>query len=356
MEKLNFNDVVRRVPLKPLTDLGDRLVNVRTLDVQNAVTAGLPVYPYKYLPVAWNDARGVESRNPDPDAVVLTKGTIVSLITNQTTIDYGIPTPTASGTVPVYNDQTTVAKDLIYVPVDENPWGYQESVTALLIPANGGAQSTTPYSVLDDNNAGWTSSASSSLVLAANIPVGVVYQDVYQDIRGQYLNYQKHDIYGVACKGFVTIPYVDTNKVADFGSDADVVPATVGKAYPTVWRKNAFFYFDGSAEGARPGTLLQSDLYGRFKTQSNAVTGARTAQTVGVVKSCDSRFPKDLSSTIQAYEGMMIPSNQTAGLPTELYIFARDVLVASGAAAAKSNILSAVRSGAIGYVRIQLQM
>lgn len=359
METLNFNDRIRRMPLKTLTDLGDRLVNIRTIDVQDAVTAGLPVYPYKYLPVMWNDARGVDSRNVDPDAVVLTKGTIVSLITNQTTIDYGIPPVTSSGTVPVYNDQLTDGLDQIYLPVDENPFGYQESVTALLITANGGSQSTTPYSSLDNNNSGWTDSETSSLVLAANVPVGIVYQEVYQDIRGQYLNYQKHDIYGIACKGFVTIPYVDTNKISDFGSDANVVPDTADRGYVAVWQKNAFLYFDGSAAEGRAGSLVTSDLYGRFVPQyttTSVLTGSRTAQTVGVIKSCDSRFPKELVSTIQTYPGLAIPGNQTAGLPTELYQFAKAVLTGCAADHAKADILAAVQSGGIGYVRIQLQM
>lgn len=367
MESLNFNDKIRRIPLKQLTDLGDRLVNIRTLDVQDAVTAGLPVYPYKYLPVMWNDARGVSTRNVDPDAVVLTKGTIVSLITNQTVMspspDYGIPTPTESGTIPVYNDQLTAGLDLIYLPIDGNPFGYQESVTALLIPANGGlGQSTIPYSALDNNNAGWTSDETSNLVLNSNIPVGVVYQDVYQDIRGQYLNYQKHDIYGIACKGFITIPYVDTHKVTKFGDDSNVVPDDANKGYVAVWQKYAFLYFDGNTAAGRAGSLLTSDDYGRFIPQYNSGTtptnliGIRTAQTVGVIKSCDSRFPKDLTSTIQTYPGLAIPGNQTAGLPTELYQFAKAVLVGCGDAAAKSDILAVVQSGGIGYVRIQLQM
>ena len=193
-------------------------------------------------------------------------------------------------------------------------------------------------------------------MLAANIPVGVVYQDVYQDIRGQYLNYMKHDIYGVACKGFMTIPYVDTSKITDFGSDADVVPATAGKAYPSIWRKYSFFYFDGSVDEARAGTLLQSDLYGRFKAQGTSLSQVRNVQTVGTVKSCDSRFPKELTNVIQAYPDMSIPSNLTGGLPTELYQFAKDVLTATGVTAEKSDILAAVQSGGIGYVRIELQM
>lgn len=353
-EQLNFNGSRRDVPLRSI-DVGDRQVILDTLPVSNLVTLDIAAYPYKYLPVMWIDKRGVETRGDyAPSGIVLNKGTIVSLLTNQTSINYGIPAPSSSGTIPVYVDETT--GNVVYQPVDDKYFGYQESIFSLLVPANGGANSTLPYSALDDEDeAGWTKSTDSDLVLTANKPVGIVIQNVYQDIRGAYINYETGDVYTIANKGIVHIPYVDTSKIANFGNDSNVA-APAGTIYESIWKKYTFIYFDSSASEGAAGTLVKSDMYGKFVCQDASASAAKTVQTVGSLKSTDSRFPKDLTAMIQNYPGISLRGSGTAGLPEDLYNFGKAVLTAGGSNPDKKDILAAVQEGAIGIAVINIDL
>ncbi|MHA1874008.1 MAG: hypothetical protein ACTSVB_07830, partial [Candidatus Heimdallarchaeaceae archaeon] len=240
MTKLNFNDRIRYIPQKPLKDLSQGLIEIK-LEVQNPEYSGVNAYPYKYLPVMYIVSEKIRGGE---EGVVIPKGTIVSLLTNQTSIEKGIPNPDASGTIPVYIDAVT--GNIVYSPIDEAYYGYHESIVALLVPCNGGNASQIPYSSLDDQVEGWTKSTDSPLALGPNIPMGIVIEPIYQDTRGKYLNYEpKKDVYSTVVKGRFNIPYVDTSQLT-FGSDADV-SAGNDTAYAALWRENQFLYFDGSA-------------------------------------------------------------------------------------------------------------
>ena len=347
--KFNFNNTISRIPQKKLQPqtLSQGLIMVK-LEVTNPEYSGVTAYPYKYLPVMLISDEKVHG---GAEGIVMPKGTIVSLVTNQTTIASGIPVPSASGVIPVYNDAVT--GDLVTMPIDGSFYGYDESLTALLVPANGGANSTIPYSALDDAINSWAKSTNDPLQIAANIPLGIVLADVYQDIRGKYLNYQTHDAYSTVISGRMNIPFVDTSKIEGFGSAADIL-AQNPSAYAAVWKKWAFYYFDGSASQARSGALLKSDLYGKFITESAAVGAQRTVQTVGYVQSLDCRWPKELAGMIQTYYDTRLMGVNTAGLPTDLYLFAYETLGALDMDNSPEAILARVRDGAFGYARIQL--
>lgn len=351
-KRLNFNDSVRRIPQKSLTSsvLLHSLTMIKII-MERPEWSGVTAYPYKYLPVMSIPSERVHG---GLEGIVMPKGTIVSLVTANTTITDGIPVPTASGEIPVFLDQLD-AGTIISKPIDDSFFGYDESVTALLVPANGGSASTIPYSALDTTIGLWNDANDASLVLGANIPYGIMAQDVYQDIRGANLNYQTHDSYSTIISGRMSIPFVDTGKLATFGSDASVA-AGLTDGYTSVWRNWAFCQFDSTAtpvEGLA-GQTLKSDLYGKFVIESAATSANITVQTVGRLQALDCRFPKDLSGLVQNYYGTELLGTNTAGIPTDLYKFAQTILAALGQASTRLDILEAVQDGMFGYARIQV--
>lgn len=349
----NFNDRIRKIPQKSISSAmfsREKLAMIK-LEITNAEYSGVAAYPYKYLPVM---TIADERRHGGKEGIVLPKGTVVSLVTNQTTIaTYGstVPVPTGSGTIPQYLDQLN-NDALVTAPIDASFFGYDDSITALLVPANGGAQSTIPYSTLDDEIGLWSASTDSDLIIGANLPMGIVERDVYQDIRGAYLNYQTHDAYSTVIEGRMWYPFVNTSIITDFGSDADVA-TPAGSAYEAVWRKWSFLAGAGSA-ALRSGTLVKSDLYGKLVIEGTSATQSKTVQSVGKIITTDCRFPKDLSGAIQNYEGMTLLGVNTGGIPTDLYLFAYDVLTALGQSNNKADIVARIQNGAFGYARVQL--
>lgn len=354
MAKLNFNTTeTPRTALRAVQDVAlGRTIG--DLEVSEGINPHLPTYPYKYLPVMIID-------NASDEGIVLVKGTIVSLLTNQTSLvdgipASGIPEPLTSGNIPVTDDATTTAVDWIVANIDDNIFGYDQSIVGLLVPANGGTASEIPYSALDTTVATFADSGTAPLNLGANMPVGVVYQDIYQDIRGFNLNYQMHDVYGYATRGFINVPFVDTAAVSDFGSSTDIVAATrdATTRYNSVWRRYAYLYFTHANNGGSSGQILCSDLYGKFVPQGTAATTAVTAQSVGRLHACDSRFPKDLTATVQTYPGSRVTGTDTAGLPAMLYHFVKATLEHDGTVRTNTQIITDVQNGNFGLARIGL--
>jgi len=348
--QLNFNDKFRKIPQKALLrdNLTFKEVMMIKLQVINPEYSGILAYPHKDLPVMWIQDEPVHGAQ---EGIVMPKGTIVSLLTNQTTITHGVPNPTSSGTIPWYIDALT--GDTVVTPVDDTYYGYQEGVTALMVPANGGAQSAIPYSSLETDLGLWTKSTDSAFTIAANIPMGIVMENIYQDIRGAYLNLQTHDAYTTCIEGRLDVPFVDTSKITEFGTDADIAAVT-DSAYAALWRKWQFFAFNGTAGAARSGAFVKSDLYGKFALESGATNATKSIQTVGKVISYDCRFPKELSGTIQNYPGETLLGTATAGVPADLYVFAKTTLLKLGAEATPAAILHRIQDGAFGYAKIQI--
>lgn len=355
MAKLNFNtNVVPRQALRPIADLSlGRTIG--EIDVSDGISPALPSYPHKYLPVNVID-------NVSKEGIVMVKGTIVSILDNQTQLyspnmpGSGIPVPTTSGTVPVGDDATNTG-NWITGNIDDDYFGYEQSVISLLVPSNGGSTSELRYSALDDTAGAYAASTDSVFKIGPNIPAGIVYQDVYQDIRGLNLNYQVHDVYGIACRGFITVPFVDTTLVTTFGSSANTQTATLDAttAYYAVYRKFPFLYFASAGLGGASGQAVTSDLNGKFVPLGTSITTALTVQTVGLLKACDSRFPKDLVATVQTYPGSAVTGTDTAGIPSMLYHFAKAVLtVTLSAVPTNAQIVDAIQHGKFGLARIAL--
>jgi len=347
--KLNFNDKIRRIPQKALTrtHLTWQDVMMIKLQVTNPEWSGVMAYPFKDLPVMWIED---ELTHGGEEGVVMCKGTIVSLLTMQTSITHGIPVPTSSGTVPWYVD--AVDSDTVNTYIDDAAYGYPEGIVALMVPANGGATSVHPYSSDDTDLNGWNSASTSNLSLGANIPCGIVMENIYQDIRGAFLNYQTHDAYSTIIEGRLDVPFVDLTKFTTFGTDADVAAAT-DSAYALLRKKWQFLSFSSGSD-CGSGSFIKSDKYGKMVIESGAVTANPTIQTVGRVLTYDCRYPRDLSATIQNYSGITAMGTVTEGVPVDLFVFAQSALEKASLLHAAVDVVHRIQEGMFGYARIQL--
>jgi hypothetical protein len=370
--KMNFSaETARKQPMRtaPSKYLTSRLrPNVERSD---GIALSEAFYPARCLPVMWQDVETEEW-------VVLTKGTIVSLLTKEIGAS-GMVNVSSSGSIPVFDDATTAAADVVTANIDSSYWGYPEAIAGLLTPANGGAISEIPYST-NDVTAGTFCPGAHVMTtarlndpiqnfysVAANMPIGIVYQDVYQDIRGKSLNYETFSIWGVLCDKYIEVPFVDYYKASNFVSGfvdsyedkINNMSTTTCAGYINVWKKYPFFYFSSNAGpiGAYPGQLIKSDLYGKFMPQGTAVTTAATAQTIGKLVLTDSRFPKDMLEAVDTYYDSRMPGTQTAGAPGFLFEFIRDAYYgANGTYPDASTVMSRIQSGDYGVARIQLNI
>ena len=374
MYTLNFNlNKTSTQPQAPVNRAIGRIIG--ELEVSEGINPYVAAYPFKYLPVCIVDNQSKQGTTDAKQGIVILKGTIVSAITSGTRI-YGTSDPVISGIPCVsgygqivgWNDATTTAVDWVYVSIDDSYFGYEDDTTCLLVPCNGGATHTIyNYSSLDAELNSWDSTGD-ALTLGANYPVGVVFMDIYQDIRGKYLNYaQDYDTYSYASKGFIQLPYVDTTTLTDFcidptisnngvNTEVDCVAGSETKnPYYYVYKKHCFVY--GPTLVA--GKYLKSDQYGRWVPE----TTPQTIHTVGQVKTVDFRFPKDLTETVDAYPTTpAVTSTQTYGVPADLYAFASDVLKystnatygKSGTTPTAAEVLLAIQNCVIGYAKISI--
>lgn len=369
MSTLNFSPTTKNVPLKRRLDKFDESRIRPNIATSEGITSDRPFPPYPYLPVQFKDVT-------TEDWVVLQKGTIVSALTNNTvdpvnnalTGAYHVGDPDLSGQVYL---GLGVDGTMRSVYIDSTYWGYEEYIAGLLVPCNGGSASKLPYSSDDVNQTITVSgayvttvnvAAGYTLPLAINKPIGITYQDVYQELEGRYMNYDLHNksIYGIMYDKVIEIPYVMADKFgAVEGALLDSKTFTVGdiatpdanNLYSDVWKKHAFAYF-ATAATAIPGSLLKSDLYGKFMAFTDESSGE--SQVVGKVIVTDTRFPKGSLEFVDTFPESTVPGTDTGGLPYILYAFVYDLLVASGITPTRKQVLDVVHGGAVGMVTISL--
>lgn len=316
---------------------------------------------YKYLPVQLKDVT-------TEDYIVIPKGRIVSaLCAEQTSPTGGIVQPTMSGTQYSFESQTT--SNFVTRGIDTSHFGYDGYMSALIYPANGGTE-VNHYYTADDvlattiTASGTYAAAQDSMVAPANYPIGVVYHDWYQDIRGKWLNYRMWPDGGhVLCDYFIEVPFVKMQSLgvnSNLPLSSGVTPRASINDYTTaaslrdINKKFTYLSVDLDTETFVPGIWLKSDYIGNYAVEG---TGNKTTQTVGKLISTDSRFPKAGMDDVQTYPGSDMPGTQTAGLPSFLFEFVRQVqTTAEGTAPTVEQILSFVQEGAYGVARIQLSV
>lgn len=321
-------------------------------------------YPSKYLPVQFQDVW-------TEDFVVIPKGKVVSALGIG---DYGLTTD-ASGmgsvsgalSIPVFTNR---AGTVVTSAHDGTYWGYDESVAGLLVPCNGGTDRTTSnsyeYSTLDVT-AGTFKSLSAvaaagddvgGILSSGNMPIGAAMYDIYQDIRGKYMNYDMWDKWGILNDWYVTMPFVaETNYTGLSNYKALAVDAS--KDDDTLLDALRRFTYLSIPNGtvARTGSSVQADVRGNYVIQSAAVTGNITNQTVGRLVALDCRWPKDMQEYVDTYEGSQMSGTDTGGIPYWLFLFAYTYLnAANGTAPSINNITSAIKAGNFGMARVQLHI
>ena|SRR6185369_10964216 len=213
-------------------------------------------------------------------------------------------------------DWVTIPKGVI---VAASPTNAVTPLTlGVLVPANGGADATDTYTI-NDQNAG-VRDTNGNLVIAgqtytrvANEPIGLAYVDMFQDIRGRYLNYQiQPDALGILCRRTIELPYF---------THTDLGTSTFSVAQSAVQAKVGGLAYGGTATAAsttysthddlQNGNWLMSDANGKFVKWD----GVDVKQVVGQTLLVDTNYPKDLLQFVQTYPLSEMPGSETGGFP-----------------------------------------
>lgn len=330
---------------------------------------------YKYLPVSFMDVN-------TEDWVVIPKGRIVSALT-------GMDSTVSSGLFPINSGYLTIANSGDYMgtgtggairaSIDSSFFGYDEHICGLLVPANGGSGTINMWYTGDDVTAGTktpggvAAAASGLFTLPANIPIGVAFNDIYQDIRGKYLNYRMHeDGQHILCDWYVEVPFVDYRSTGDATGFA--LPSTnpLWGKYRDLNKQFTYLSFDSTATtqyAVRAGAFVCADQIGNYRIQplpTYTVSGVtpwvttqapKNSQTIGKLIALDSRFPKDSLEDVLTYPRSGMPGSQTGGMIKNLFDFVYYVLyLTNGTAPTIEAIYNGIRSGVFGLARIQLSV
>lgn len=360
MARLNFStQLTRQQPIRSRPSKYDQSLLRNTFrDLGPGDSYSDVYYPYKYLPVGFKDVT-------TEDYVVINKGRIVSLLTHgNTTPLSGITYPASGGSIDVFisaldsTTQTTL--------IDDTFWGYPNHVGGLLVYANGGYIHSGQYTsrdvtacTLQLGGTEVTSALSASPVFAANLPIGIAAGDVYQDIRGKYLNYTMWDkAVAPVTDWYIEVPYVKVAVASEGTYTVDPsTPEIVGTAMTFDTMNSKYCYMTiYSTDVFQAGAPVKSDVRGNYILENRATALAtntgNTSQTIGRLILTDCRYPKDLLELVDTYEGTNMPGTATAGLPSYLFNFAHDYLVATSASHRLADVVDAVKAGIFGGARI----
>lgn len=325
-------------------------------------------YPSKYLPVQFQDVN-------TEDWVVITKGKVVSALglgeyLDNTAVSGSLGHPHASGSIPVFNNRSST---VVTTAVDDTFWGYNETVNGLLVPANGGrprnVTTANAYEYTANDITAGTYRMGDSLVSAAgedvmgwlasgNIPIGFAMGDMYQDIRGQNLNYGMWDKWAIVNDYFITCPFVREGGGAGtyhtgLGAETSLDDETTANSL-----RNMTYMTIPSGVSPRTGCEIKPDIRGNYIVEAvgNLLTDTLSIQTVGRLITLDTRFPKDMLQYVDTYEGSQMAGTDTGGLPYWLFMFAYNYLLSTtGSAPSIYTIVAAVKSGRFGMARFQFQ-
>jgi hypothetical protein len=380
--KVNFSVQTRRkVPTKQMPAKYQESPLRPNIEVSDGVRPHFPLIPLRYLDVKYQDIT-------TDRWVVIPKGRLVSAVTVANTMYLG------------QLDQTETPPDTALSVPEDSYFAYTTDVMGLMVPCNGGTARTITYDADDvaAEVADASPAAGKALVavadtysLPANAPIGVAMYDVYQDIRGQYLNFEDYRNYGVLAEQLIKIPYVDFGELRGESaaynfvnytaatnsgyrvSGAAALSATEDAGYIAAEKHYSFLYFD-SAEDATAGLsgqLLRSDDFGNWIPEgvvggdpaggSVSLSSNRTGQTAGRLVGLDNRYPKDLLDTVEqswrTLGGFRPEGTPTNGMPANLFDFADKALSASGVAYTNDkvkHIQAMLEAGVFGYAIIQL--
>jgi len=317
--KINFS--AQGAPARPLKRAPEKYRKSPgrpNISQSDGIRPAFPLMPYEHLPQSFMDVN-------TQDWVVIPKGRLVSAITSN-------------------NQDLGDGTDYFGVP---------KGIMGLMVPANGGVLRAVTSPAADEGGDG------ASHDMPANFPIGAAEHDVYQDMRGEWLNYDpRSKNYGVLSRQLIKVPCVDLTEMdafldaasnmtgadsfADVSAGAPAVAPTAGftaeSASPNsgYWGVNPKYSWltigkTGDASDGYAGRPVKSDYYGNYMPA--AVNGSERAQEVGRLLGVDYRFNKDLLDTVQSvYEdnaAYRVSGTGTMGIPQFLYDFAHAALSAS---------------------------
>lgn len=317
---------------------------------------------YKSLPALQKDVT-------TEDYIVLPKGRLVSNVTSEDSTPLrNMENPATSGQIYTFTSETTSTITSEYI--DTSYYGYDEYISNLIVPANGGSAVGMNYTANDVaagtiTNSGTVAAAGEGFELPINYPVGALFHDIYQDIRGMYNNYRMWpDGQHVLCDWYVEVPYVKTTAGADTDNPLGSGVSPIGDNTYATWAaatrfaiNDRFTYLDikSDSDTFKPGVLIapQVDGTGNYLIQG---VGNKTIQTVGKLIGIDNRFPKAGMDDVQTYPGSDMPGTQTAGLPSFLFEFVVACQKLTGTTPTVEEVLGYVQAGYFGIARINLSI
>jgi hypothetical protein len=324
MAKLNFTAqtgrtrALKRSPSKYALSAGRP-----NISQSDGIRPAFPLQPFSELAAKFQDTN-------TQDWVVIPKGRAVSAIT---------------------------PNDGAHFATDDDFYGVGRGVLALMVPSSGGY-------VWEAAVGGFTQSAD-------HAPIGVVEHDVYQDIRGDNLNYDmRNKNWGVMARQLIKLPAVDldewdTQTLGEFvvaESPLPPVAAEAGAGYVACEKKFSFLSYNGGSEG-QSGMAISADYYGNMQSMKAAQL-AQGNQKIGYLMGIDYRFPKDLLDTVQnPYEpegAYRVAGTGTKGVPQFLYDFAYEALNGAsydfGANDPATKIKALCDAGVFGEAWIQINV
>lgn len=170
-------------------------------DISEGMRPPVVLIPHRSLPVKFKD-------KTTEQWIVIPKGRLVSAMT------------VLNSAAEVFTGAFDNDGNAIKVSPDSSYAGISRNTIGLLVPANGGVQTDLYYSA-DDVLAEVPASSGDILVvdggyiaMEANAPIGAVFMDIYQDIRGAYHNYDTHKNYAVVAENTVQMPFCDSELAA----------------------------------------------------------------------------------------------------------------------------------------------
>jgi hypothetical protein len=104
----------------------------------------------------------------------------------------------------------------VSIDQDQSYFGVSRNTAGLIVPANGGTATTYTYTASDVSAGVPDAAVDGTYQVAANAPIGVVFKDVFQDIRGQSLNYDTFKNYGILTQQHLAIPFVDSELASQY--------------------------------------------------------------------------------------------------------------------------------------------
>lgn len=352
IQYLPGNSPFHKVPTKRAPGKYDRF-KLRWNRVEDiASTFAGSFMPNKYLPVQFVDVSTEQGVVIPMDTIVAVKSIPTSTGTNSGIAGNTEIGVSGDGRLVISRD---VDGDVVAFNANDPIFGYTEELQAILTIANGGVDVQDTYTVLDEevgtikSNGDIAQAAENAPLRTANIPVGIVIYDIWQDIRGKYMNYQQPTQLGatVMNQGKLRIPFVKESLIGAIG-DYNAAYTAIKGAYPFLIMPDA---------GLTEGVKLMPNEHGKFIPYNSAAAvtvGEASDQIIGTYFFKDTRLVKSMINYVDTYPGSRVAGMDTGGVEQVMYMFIEEVLRRNSLAYTQNDILNAIKTGSFGIAYISI--